>query len=132
MFSVRMVASVPAMGGPASFPIFKVERLGEGALTGGESVTVSFDAIAVNQQPGAVVFIAQLFSERSGVNTGASDEVLIQPPTFLTNSWFKYVFNTNLGPDAGGGVSLLFKADCGAQAGCEIEAFIDNVSIVIN
>ena len=66
------------------------------------------------------------------MNTGASDEFLIQPPTFLTDSWVNYRFDTTLGPDAGGGVSLLFKADCGASPGCQIEAFVDNVSIVIN
>ena len=131
-YSARLLASVAAGGGPASFPILKVERLEEGNLTGGESVTVSFDAIAVNQQPGAVVFIAQLFTERSGVDTGASDEILIEPPTFLTDSWVSYSFDTTLGPDAGGGVSLLFKADCGAAPGCELDAYIDNVSIVIN
>ncbi|MBT8107122.1 MAG: hypothetical protein KJP17_02735, partial [Gammaproteobacteria bacterium] len=69
---------------------------------------------------------------RSGVDTGATDELLLQPPTFLTDSWVNYSFDTTLGPDAGGGVSLLFKADCGSAAGCQIEAFIDNVSIVIN
>jgi hypothetical protein len=129
---VHLLASVPGTGGPASFPTLKVERLEEGNLTGGEAVTVSFDAIAVTQLPGAVPFFAQLFTERSGVDTGASDELLIQPPQFLTNSWATYTFNTTLGPDAGGGVSLLFKADCGATPGCELDAYVDNVSITVN
>ena len=128
--SVRLFASVPAGGGDASFPTLKVERLEEGNLAGGESVTVSFDAIATTQLPGAVPFFVELFTELAA--GGASAETLIAPPTFLTDSWVNYSFTTNLGPDAGGGVSLLFKADCGATPGCEIEAFIDNVSIVIN
>ena len=129
-FSARLYASVPSGGGPASFPSLKAERLEDGNLTGGESVTVSFDAIAVTSLPGAVPFFVELFSELSG--GGATNEILFQPPTFLTNSWQTYSFTTTLGADASGGVSILFKADCGASAGCELDAYIDNVSIVIN
>jgi hypothetical protein len=122
--------------GGASFPQLKVERIAEGQLFNDAAVTVSFDARAPIQtvdinagtQVGGVVFIAELFTERTGDN-GASNEILFGPPTFLTEDWQTYTFNTVLGPDAGGGVSLLFKADCGANENCRLTALIDNVTI---
>jgi hypothetical protein len=76
---------------------------------------------------GKVVFIAELFSEFT--DDGATNEILLAPPTFLDETWQTYTFNTFLGADASGGVSLLFKADCGAAANCALTALIDNVSI---
>ena len=118
----------------ASFPLIKVERLAEGLLTNGAAVTVSYDAKATLQTvdfpntAGAVVFIAELLTERTGDN-GASSEILQGPPNFLTSEWQTFTFNTVLGPDAGGGVSLLFKADCGAAPNCRLTALVDNVTI---
>jgi hypothetical protein len=130
--SAQLVAD--ASGGP-SFPQIKVERVAPGLLTNGAPVTVSFDARAPIQtvdinagtQVGNVVFIAELFSEFTGA--GATNEILFGPPTFLTEDWVTYTFNTTLGADVSGGVSLLFKADCGANANCRFTANIDNVSI---
>lgn len=120
----------------ASFPQIKVERLKEGLLIDGAPVTVSFDArsplqtvdVTLGDFVGNVVFIAELFTERTGDN-GATNEILVGPPTWLTTEWQTFTFNTVLGPDAGGGVSLLFKADCGANPNCRFTALIDNVSI---
>lgn len=123
-------------GGP-SFPAVKVERLGEGLLTDGAPVTISFDVFSPLQTVdinggdfvGQVVFIAEFFTERTGDN-GAVNEILIGPPTWITPEWQHFEFNTFLAADAGGGVSLLFKADCGANVNCRFDAVIDNVSIV--
>lgn len=130
-----VLLSANASGG-ASFPQIKVERLAEGLLTNGAPVTVSFDArsplqtVDINAGPfvGNVVFIAELLTERTGDN-GASNQILFGPPTWLTSEWQTFTFNTILGPDAGGGVSLLFKADCGANPTCRFDALIDNVTI---
>ena len=121
----------------ASFPSIKVERLQEGFLTGGAAVTVSYDAysplqtvdINAGTQVGKVVFIAELFTERTGDN-GAVNQILQGAPNFLGEGWVHYEFNTFLAADAGGGVSLLFKADCGANPTCRFDAVIDNVSII--
>ena len=123
-------------GGP-SFPILKLERLAEGLLTDGAAVTVSYDVYSPLQTVdinggdfvGQVVFIAELFTERTGDN-GATNQILQGPPTWVTPGWQRFTFNTFLGADAGGGVSLLFKADCGANPNCRFDARIDNVSIV--
>ena len=120
----------------ASFPQIKVERLAEGLLFNNAPVTVSFDArsplqtvnINAGDFVGNVVFIAELFTERTGDN-GASNQILVGPPTWLTTEWQTFTFNTVLGPDAGGGVSLLFKADCGANVDCRFTALIDIGSI---
>ena len=133
-YSGQMTAD--ASGGP-SFPILKLERLAEGLLTDGAAVTISFDARAPIQtvdinagtQVGKVVFIAEFFTELTGDN-GAVNQILISPPNFLNETWTNYTFNTTLGPDAGGGLSMLFKADCGAVTDCRLTALIDNVSII--
>jgi len=123
--------------GGASFPALKVERLAEGLLTGGSTVTVSYDAYApiqtvdinAGENVGAVVFIAEFFTERTGDN-GAVNNILQGAPNWLTTEWQHYEYTFNLAEDAGGGASMLFKADCGANANCRFDAYIDNLSIV--
>jgi hypothetical protein len=123
--------------GAPSFPAIKVERLAEGLLTGGASVTVSYDAYApvqtvdinAGENIGAVVFIAEFFTERTGDN-GAVNNILQGAPNWLTTGWQHYEYTFNLAEDAGGGVSMLFKADCGANENCRFDAYIDNLSIV--
>ncbi len=125
------------MSAAPGFPQLKLERLGEGLLTDGAAVTISFDArsplqtvdIGAGDFVGNVVFIAEFFTERTGDN-GAVNQILVGPPTWLTQEWQTFTFNTNLAADAGGGLSLLFKADCGANNACRFDALIDNVSIV--
>jgi hypothetical protein len=126
-YSARLQAD--ATSGAASFPQLKVERLAAGALTGGTPVTISFDAIDADNTGVGKVFVAEFFTERSDPPGGATNEILLGGYA-LTSSWANYSFTTNLGADAAGGVSLLFKADCGANPVCTMDVFIDNVSIV--
>jgi hypothetical protein len=129
--SARLRADVAANGGGASFPDIKLANAGVGVVTNGQSLTVSFWTKTV-EQTGAVPFFAQLFTEQSGGGASKTD-FLIQPPTFLTTGdWQQHSFSVTLGPDASAGVSLLFKADCGASPGCVLDVFIDDVSIVAN
>ena len=71
-----------------------------------------------------MVFIAEFFTELTGDN-GAVNQILLGPPTWLTQDWQNFTFDTTLGPDAGGGLSLLFKADCGGNVNCRFDALID-------
>jgi hypothetical protein len=127
-YAARLVADVDSNGGAASFPILKVERLGEGLLPAGpQPVTVSFDLYGSSTPNG--VMVAEFFSERAGDN-GAVNQVI--PGVGLpTGTWTNYSFDLTTGSDIGGGVSLLFKADCGGNTGCIMDAYIDNVSIII-
>jgi hypothetical protein len=128
--SAQLVAD--PSGGGASFPLIKVERLAPGLLTPFADVTVSFDARAPLQTQsfpeivGGVVFIAELFSEFT--EPGGTNEIILGGAP-LTTDWQTFVINTTLGADVSGGVSLLFKADCGANPTCRLTANIDNVSI---
>ena len=128
-YAARLQAD--ASSGTASFPILKVERLAAGSLSGGESVTVSFDVIDVDAAGTGKTFVAELFTERTDPPGGATNEVILGGYD-LTGTWASRSFTTTLGADAAGGVSLLFKADCGGNTACTMDVFIDNVSIVIN
>ena len=128
-YSVRLQAD--ATDGSPSFPQVKIERVGAGTVTGGESVTVSFDVIDVDTAGAGKVFVAELFTERADPPGGADNEVLLGGYD-LTGTWTTRTFTTALGADATNGVSLLFKADCGANTACTMDVFIDNVSIVVN
>lgn len=127
--SAQLVAD--ASGG-ASFPLIKAERLAPGLLTPNAAVTVSFDARAPLQTQdfpnivGGVVFIAELFSEFT--TPGGTNEIILGGAP-LTDTWQTFTINTFLGADVSGGVSLLFKADCGANPTCRLTANIDNVVI---
>ncbi|MCC5793295.1 MAG: VPLPA-CTERM sorting domain-containing protein [Chromatiales bacterium] len=130
--SAQLIAD--GSGGP-SFPQIKLERLAPGLLFPGADVTVQYDArsplqtqnINAGDFVGNVVFIAELFSEFA--QDGATNEILQGPPNWLTEDWQTFTFTTTLGPDVAGGLSLLFKADCGANPDCRFTALIDNVSI---
>ncbi|MGB5354790.1 MAG: hypothetical protein WBN32_14350, partial [Woeseia sp.] len=128
-YSARLQAD--ATSGSPSFPILKVERLGTGSFTGGEPVTISFDAIDVDTTGAGKTFVAEFFTERADPPGGATNEVILGGYG-LSGTWQTYTFNTTLGADAAGGVSLLFKADCGANTACTMDVFIDNVSITVN
>ena len=127
--SAELIAD--ASGG-ASFPLIKIERLAPGLLIPGAPVTVTFDAKATLQTQafpdnvGGVVFIAELFSEFT--EPGGTNEIILGGAQ-LTQDWQKFVINTTLGADVSGGLSLLFKADCGANPTCRLTALVDNVSI---
>ena len=127
--------------GMGQFPLLKLERLSEGALANGASITVSFDwynpVQTVDSTVGPIVgnnvVVVQLLTEIAG--GGATAEDLIAPPTFLTAdpvAWQQASFTTTLGPDASGGVSLFFQTNTGGNANAEMDLYIDNVSIVIN
>ena len=96
-----------------------------GLLTPGATVTVSYDLFGSVSGPGGV-FITELFSEFAG--PGATNEIL-SPNAVPSGTWQNISYTTNLGANVDGGLSLLFKADCGAAAGCTVDAFIDNVVI---
>jgi hypothetical protein len=132
-FSGNLVASVPAGGGPASFPLFKQANLGVGTVQANSPVTISFDLFGSLSGAGGVVF-AEFFSELSGGGTSKS-EILSGAPLFpnapndWTAGWVTYTFNTTTGPDVSGGVTLQLKTDCGANPGCTVNTYWDNVSV---
>ena len=49
-----------------------------------------------------------------------------------TSEWQTFTYNETLDTDVSGGVSLLLKASCGAVAGCGVDAYFDNVSVIVN
>lgn len=129
-YSGLLKADVAAAGGGASFPVVKQANLAAGSLTAGASVTVSFDMYGSVAGDGGVVFV-QIFSEQAGGGV-SKEEFIVQPPDFPTSTWTNYSYTTTLGADVTAGVTLQFKADCGANANCVVEAYFDNVSLVVN
>lgn len=129
-YSGLLVAEVPVGGGPASFPVVKNANIGIGTITPGASVTVTFDLYGSVAGAGGVVFV-ELFSELSGGGTSKA-EILGGGPLFPNNTWTSKSYTTTVGSDVSGGITVQLKADCGANPGCKVEAFFDNVSVKIN
>jgi hypothetical protein len=128
-FSGLLVANVPT-GGPASFPVVKAANIGIGTITPGKSVTVTFDLYGSVAGAGGVVFV-ELFSELSGGGTSKA-EILGGGPLFPNGTWTSKSYTTTVGSDVSGGITVQLKADCGANPGCRVEAYFDNVSVKIN
>ena len=128
LWSGNLIASVPAEGGAPSFPLIKNANIGIGTVTPGSTVTISFDLFGSLQGAGGVVF-AEFFSELEAGGTSKS-EILGGGPIFPTGQWTKYTYTTTTGPDVSGGVTVQLKVDCGATAGCTVDAYFDNVSVI--
>jgi hypothetical protein len=127
VYSGNLVASVPAGGGPPSFPLMKQANIGIGTVQPNSTATISFDLFGSLSGAGGV-FFAEFFSELSGGGTSSS-VILGGAPLFPNGTWTTYTFNTPTGNDVSGGVTLQLKADCGANPGCTVDAYIDNVSV---
>ncbi len=127
-WSGNLVASVPAGGGPPSFPVIKQANIGIGTVQPNSSCNISFDLFGSVSGAGGV-FFAEFFSELSG--GGVSSSVILGGgPLFPNGTWTNYAFTTPTGNDVSGGVTLQLKTDCGANPGCTVDAFIDNVSVI--
>jgi hypothetical protein len=111
----------------------KQANIGVGVVQPNSPVTISFDLFGSLAGAGGVVF-AEFFSELSGGGTSKA-EILSGSPLFpnapndWTAGWVTYTFNTTTGPDVSGGVTLQLKTDCGANAGCTVDTYWDNVSV---
>lgn len=109
--------------------LLKGTNFGAGLLIPNAAVEVRFWA----RGSGAVggVHFAELFSELDGGGVSKT-ELLGNAPLFPPSEtqWTEYVFNTTLGPDVSGGVTLQFNAATGASIGSESLFEIDNVSIL--
>ena len=127
LWSGNLVASVPADGGPTSFPVIKQANIGIGTVQPNSTATISFDLFGSVSGAGGV-FFAEFFSELTGGGT-SSTVILGGGPLFPDATWTTYTFTTPTGNDVSGGVTLQLKADCGANPGCTVDSYIDNVSV---
>ena len=113
--------------------IIKAANLGTGGLTQGQSVTVSFDLKAEYSGVGGVIFV-QFFHESAteGATNGNGGLGNGLAPMAATSEWQTFTYNETLDTDVSGGVSLMLKASCGAVAGCGVDAYFDNLSVIVN
>jgi len=128
-FAANLSIPVLGAGGVAVDNLIKNANRGAGNLTPGAPVTVAFDMRGSLSGAGGVVF-AELFSELAGEGVSKA-EILGGGPLAPADAWTPYVFNTTLGPDVAGGVTLQLKAGCGPVEGCGADVYFDNVSIVV-
>jgi hypothetical protein len=126
-YSLNLVASVAAPGDPASFPVAKNANIGIGIVQPNSSATISFDLYGSLSGAGGVIF-SEFFSELSGGGTSSS-VILGGGPIFPTDTWTHYEYTTPTGFDVSGGVTLQLKADCGANPGCTVDAYFDNITV---
>lgn len=129
-YAARLNIPVRGPGDGGVDNLIKNSNLEAGNLTPNASVTVSFDMRGTLSGAGGVVF-AELFSELSGGGTSKA-EILSGAPLAPNATWTPYSFNTTLGPDVNGGVTLQLKVGCGGVEGCGADIYFDNVSIVVN
>ena len=91
LWSGNLVASVPAGGGPPSFPVIKQANIGIGSVQPNSSCDISFDLFGSVSGAGGV-FFAEFFSELSGGGTSSS-VILGGGPLFPNGTWTNYTFN---------------------------------------
>ncbi|MGD9388646.1 MAG: glycoside hydrolase family 16 protein, partial [Gammaproteobacteria bacterium] len=115
-FAANLVIPVIGPGGVGIDNLIKNANLQAGNLTPGAPVTVSFDMRGSLSGAGGVVF-AELFSELA-VEGVSKAEILGGASLNPVDAWTPYSFDTTLGPDVSGGVTLQLKVGCGPVEGC--------------
>ncbi len=109
----------------AQSPFIRQSRIGEGVITAGQALTVSFAMKGIVEGAGGVVN-ALLFTEAP---SGVSKTDNLAPGLVPTAEWTTYTYNVTAGTDTEWGVALLLQPACGAVVGCEVTAYFDNISI---
>ncbi|MEM6513552.1 MAG: carbohydrate binding domain-containing protein [Pseudomonadota bacterium] len=118
--------AVSSDGTAGGNPVVKQERIGQGTVQPNQAITVSFDLKGTITQPGAAV-IAEFFSE----GTTVVNQIL-ESYTDSIADWQTFTYNVTTSSDVSGGITLQLVGACGAVAGCDINMFVDNVSITID
>ncbi|MGB5259912.1 MAG: VPLPA-CTERM sorting domain-containing protein [Gammaproteobacteria bacterium] len=129
-YAANLVVPVRTQTDPAVDNLLKNANLEAGLLTPGAAITVTWDLRGSLQGAGGVVFV-ELFSELAGGGTSKA-EIYTGGPIFPNadpNMWTSYTWNTTLGPNVDGGVTLQLKASCGPVDGCGTDIFFDNITI---
>lgn len=113
-----------------SAALVKQANVGVGTVTPFQDITINFWARGSAALGG--VHFAELFSELTGGGTSKS-EILGGAPLFPPSDtiWTEYTFNTTLGSDVSGGVTLQLNAVTGAVIGSTSTLEIDDVSISV-
>ena len=115
---------VKIVAGEAQNPSIVQAKIGEGVITAGQALTVSFD-MKGSAGPGGVVNVILYTDDTSGV----SDTNLLLAGAVPTAEWVSYSFDATVGSKVDSGVSLRLESVCGAVADCTSTAYFDNVSI---
>ena len=128
-FAYESVVPIRTQQDPAVDNLLKNANLQAGNLTGGAPITITWDMRGSLTGAGGVVFI-ELFSELSGGGTSKS-EIFGNAPLFPDDpvNWESFVWNTTLGADVSGGVTLQLKTSCGPVEGCGVDVEFDNITI---
>jgi hypothetical protein len=126
-YAANLNVPVRSQTDPGVDNLIKNANLAAGLLTPGATVTVTWDMKGSLAGAGGVVFV-ELFSELSGGGTSKA-EIYTGGPIFPTADWQSFVWNTTLGPDVTGGVTLQLKTACGPVEGCGVDAYFDNITI---
>jgi hypothetical protein len=127
-YAGNLAVPTRGVGDPALDTLIKNANLEAGNLTPGQPITVTWDMRGALVGTGGVVFV-ELFSEFSG--GGATNEIYTGGPLTPTGTWQSYTWDTTLGADVSGGVTLQLKAGCGPISGCAVDVYFDNVMIIV-
>jgi hypothetical protein len=128
-YAANLNVPVRSQTDPPVDNVLKNANLGAGTLTPGMPITVTWDLRGSLEGAGGVVFV-ELFSELTGGGTSKA-EIYTGGPLFPQADWQSFTWDTTLGPDVSGGVTLQLKASCGPVEGCGVDAYFDNASITI-
>jgi hypothetical protein len=121
-YSAKAIASV------SQVVLLKQTEIGKGVIVAGDAIEVSYDLQVAFMPPGGVVN-GQIFVESDGGGVNQTEQM----PTITANQgWRTETISFTVGSvDVSGGITLQFNIICGADAGCEADANIDNVSVAV-
>ena len=119
--------SIHAVAGSGNNPVVKQERRAIGTVTGGQTVSISFD-MKGSAADGGVIF-PELISEGAA---GATTSNILETITAPTAGWTTYSYTPAAAADVTEGITFQIAVVCGGAPACSADVFIDNVSMVVN
>jgi hypothetical protein len=115
--------------GPTSKAVIRQFELEQGVVQPGDTYTISFDMRGSVAGDGGELF-GEFISE--GADGQSTNAFISGGPIQPTINWDTYTFTPVADADVTRGITFQLVAVCGAVAGCGVDVYFDNVSVIKN
>ena len=122
IYSAKAIASV------GQTVLLKQIEIGKDIIEVGDTLEINYWVRGDFTPPGGVIN-GQIFAELDGGGVTQTEQM---PTIVATQDWTEYTVPMTVTGAITGGITLQYNILCGSDAGCEVDANIDDVTITVN